>query len=260
MKRALTYGSVLLLWAFLTQSGVSQTILYNDFSDATALSVTRDAFFVLDKGRHRFVVLSEEGEVMQTIGGLGFRQGAFNSPTDIDATNGLKIYVADYGNNRIQLFDKRGQVLSVINSDNSGLKSRQFKPKYLVVTQFGELIVFEESTHQLLYYDLSGNLITRVRVPDEINRIDGLKISDNRLFVLDRTQSLVIELSLNGLYVTFYAKPELKAFEFDGTDMMLFSDPDPTLNGKSLPDDPVELVWKKSSGWLVLDKKALRTY
>ena len=52
------------------------------------------------------------------FGSFGDREGEFNYPWGIDLDQSENIYVADWRNNRIQIFDKNGNFLESISKYN----------------------------------------------------------------------------------------------------------------------------------------------
>jgi sugar lactone lactonase YvrE len=63
-----------------------------------------DLLFVADRGNHRVVCFSNEGEKVFDFGKRGRGPEEFFSPADV-ATHGNRIFVLDTGNNRAQVFE-----------------------------------------------------------------------------------------------------------------------------------------------------------
>lgn len=68
-------------------------------------------FYVVEGGKHRVVRLNPEGAVVQTLGGPGSRDGQFDTPHALDATNGTTLLIADTENGRLQAFARTGAFL-----------------------------------------------------------------------------------------------------------------------------------------------------
>ena len=82
------------------------------FEDARALAVDpRGRLYVADAGRDAVDILEPDGTRRATIGGPGSRPGAFDTPSDVDPTNGQLLLVADTYNGRVQRFSGEGQYL-----------------------------------------------------------------------------------------------------------------------------------------------------
>ncbi|MCI0699155.1 NHL repeat-containing protein [candidate division KSB1 bacterium] len=63
-----------------------------------------DLLIVADRGNHRIVCFSNEGEKVFDFGKRGRGPEEFSSPADV-ATHGNRIFVLDTGNNRVQVFE-----------------------------------------------------------------------------------------------------------------------------------------------------------
>ncbi len=113
---------VLLLWgsggAWATGSAWAQgmdrvvgTVLAQ-FEEARALAVDpRGRLYVADAGRSVVGIFEADGTRRDVLGGAGTRPGTFDTPSDIDPTNGQALLVADTYNGRIQRFSAEGQYL-----------------------------------------------------------------------------------------------------------------------------------------------------
>ena len=85
------------------------------FADARAVAADPLGFiYVADAGRHVVVKLSARGAVESVIGGPGSREGEFDEPSGVEATNGLVLFVADANNRRIQRFSRSNAYLGSI--------------------------------------------------------------------------------------------------------------------------------------------------
>lgn len=68
-------------------------------------------------GNNRVLKFSADGELLLQLGGgidsLSREVGKFNDPHDLKMDSQGRIFVADRGNNRIQIFDQTGELLSI---------------------------------------------------------------------------------------------------------------------------------------------------
>tara|TARA_B100000674_G_C37865390_1_gene926858 strand:+ start:236 stop:958 length:723 start_codon:yes stop_codon:yes gene_type:complete len=187
-------------------------IIYTGLEDATSLYATTNHLFVVESGKNRILKLDHDGMLIETLGGFGSGDYQFNGPTDIDATNGLKIYISDTGNNRVQIYDRRFQFLSTIDGSMiSGI--RRFQPTQLVVNEFGELFVFDTYSNSILRFDENGSLISSFKpvnglIPDEIVLVN------EQLELTDAKKGVIQIMSQNGLSV------ELFEIDFQGQELI----------------------------------------
>lgn len=87
--------------------GQEELTLLAVFDEATSLDIDpAGLIYVVDQGAHNILQLDASGVLLQTFGGPGDGEGQFDSPADIDATNGLVLVIADAGNGRIQRFSR----------------------------------------------------------------------------------------------------------------------------------------------------------
>ena len=69
--------------------------------------------YVADTGNDRIQKLGPDGKYLFEAGGFGWDGGQFNRPVGV-ASRGLEVYVADSRNGRVQIFDHRLHLLSVV--------------------------------------------------------------------------------------------------------------------------------------------------
>ncbi len=171
-------------------------IIYSGLDNATSIYATQDHIFVVESGKHRILKLDHNGKLIESLGGLGSGDYQFDTPIDVDATNGLKIYVSDYGNNRIQIFDRRFQYLGSITGE-SAFQNRRIKPTQLIVNDFRELFVYDEASKTIIKFDENGNLIDQFNL-DSLIPFE-LKIDNEQIVLTDRTNRMTTLMSQNGL-------------------------------------------------------------
>ncbi|MEQ9266953.1 MAG: hypothetical protein RLN81_17125 [Balneolaceae bacterium] len=178
--------------------------LYSGLSKPTSIYVTQQHIFVVESGKHRVLKLDHYGELIETVGGLGNGDYQFDTPLDIDATNGLKIYVADYRNNRVQVFDRRFQFLTSIRRQQSTGLTRAIRPTQATVNKFGELFYFDESSKTIIGIDEQGNQLYSFPISSEIKSVSDIQSVNRNLYILDLEQQIYHELSDNGLEILSY--------------------------------------------------------
>ncbi|MFW6347475.1 MAG: hypothetical protein ACOC2C_02540 [Cyclonatronaceae bacterium] len=184
------------------------------FSRAVAIAIApeQERIFVLEAGRHRLLELDPEGLRRDSLGGRGNGAYEFRGPTAANATNGLRIYVADSGNGRIQLFGRRLSHIASIKPEGQDF----FTPRYLAVSSFGDVFTYNENRHSLLRFDSGG------RLRDELSlsfyealrrptRIIGMALQGETLLLLAQnadSQTLIHRLGTGGRYLGFFGQGE----------------------------------------------------
>ncbi len=124
----------------------------NRLQGAIALSVDPAGnVYVLDRGTNELVKLSAAGKILARIGGYGWAPQTFDAPSDLIAPNGLDVYVADYGNHRIQRFDRNLNYVSSFDAVPPEGGDRRFGfPKSVAVSDDGALFIVDGENRQIL--------------------------------------------------------------------------------------------------------------
>ncbi len=133
---------------------------FGEFSNAVSLSASAGGqLFVLDEGKNELLEFSSKGELLKTIGGHGWGDLEFDSPTDVSVNFALDIYVADYYNRRVQRFDRKMNYVQTINADNIvPALSGTFYPRATALSSQGELFVVESDGRRVLKFNPSQEL------------------------------------------------------------------------------------------------------
>jgi hypothetical protein len=82
----------------------------------------------------------------------GTGNGQFNTVHAIDIDKNRRVYIADRGNQRIQIFDENGKYLDQFG----GLRQAQ----HVMVTADGYLATIGGNNNKVVKYDLTGKMIT----------------------------------------------------------------------------------------------------
>jgi len=193
-KRGCLLGLIIL---FSSQIAAQEAqVIFDGLVNATSIYATQDHLFVVESGKHRLLKLDHDGNLIERLGGLGTGDYQFDRPIDVDATNGLKIYISDYGNNRIQIYDRRFQYLGTITGETA-FRDRRIQPTQLVVNNFGELFVYDGSSKSILKFDENGNYIDFFKV----NRfqVDQMRIRNDSIQLVDNSNLKIQLITQNGI-------------------------------------------------------------
>ena len=101
-------------------AGVAGDDAHHFNGPAAVLAAPDGSIWVADGhrgGNNRVLKFSSEGELLFQLGGgidaLSRESGAFNDPHDLKMDSQGRLFVADRGNNRIQIFDQSGELLDI---------------------------------------------------------------------------------------------------------------------------------------------------
>lgn len=225
-------------------------LIYSGLEMANSLSVTQNSIYVVDQGGDKLVKLDLDGNLKESIGQQGSGNYEFSRPVDVDATNGLKIFVTDYNNRRVQVFDRRGQYLSSISGKGGFGQNRRFIPSYIAVNELSEVFFVDENRRSILHFDRDYNLVDEFRIPSEVRNVDGFQLNSGQIFILDKASGTIHYLSTNGSYQGFYPANGVRAFYISGQgiwmayeNQVLLEDrsPNPTIIEFEQPIIPVDM-------------------
>ena len=150
-----------------------------DLSSPSGVSVDSSGnIWVADLGNNRVEEFSSTGTFIKTFGfgvsngkaefevctsgcqaGLaGSGSGQFNSPSEI-AFSGGDVYVTDYNNDRVEVFNEKGEYLRAFGSLGSG--DGQFSHPYGIATEpsTGNLYVADEGNHRVQEFTSGGTFV-----------------------------------------------------------------------------------------------------
>ena len=84
----------------------------------------------------------------------------FINPVGLVVDSSDNIYVADWGNNRIQKFDSNGNFITKWGTPGTG--DGQFnRPAGLAIDSSGNILVVDEGNNRIQKFDSNGNFITK---------------------------------------------------------------------------------------------------
>ncbi|MBN1396540.1 MAG: NHL repeat-containing protein [Bacteroidetes bacterium] len=110
--------------------------------------------YVLDAGRNMVFYFSDLKINPKSTGGFGWSAGSFDNPTGI-TTDGINIYVSDYGNHRIQRFDRSFNYISSFSTrDTSGAVDMRFGyPLDISLSDLGDLFILDGENLRVLKFN-----------------------------------------------------------------------------------------------------------
>lgn len=212
MWKRLTGIFALIAWfsAAVAAQPVADTLqcetVIKDLKQVSAVyAVGNDQLYLVETERHRILKLGADGERLDSLGNQGFGDYQFDTPTDVDATNGLKIYVSDRNNNRIQVYDRRFQYLTTIKADGRNLPVHTYRPGRLTVNRLGELFFYDGDSENIIKYGINGEYESSIAIRSDgrLGKPADLAAFDDKLLLADPSQGVIHILSSNGSYIRF---------------------------------------------------------
>ncbi len=181
---------------------------FGTFLKATRISAdSRGQVFVLDEARDLLIHFDgDQREV--SIGGRGWDGSSFDRPTGM-ATDGLSLYVSDYGNHRVSRFDRRLTFISALSTRDSAFVPARFGyPAGVALSRQGDLFVLDGENLRVVKFNAQSRfersfgdreaLRGRLRDPRKIlvSRFD-------QVFVLEKNR--IVEFDYAGNFVRDFA-------------------------------------------------------
>lgn len=183
--------------------------------------------YVADTGNDRIVVFDSEGRFKFEFGGFGvakpaagaaktWQPGLMNYPTDVAVGDDGSVYVADFRNDQIQVFDPQGRFLRAfpdaktrIGKGTSGQGGKGIAVTSLTVV--GDRI-YANDRHQVVTFSTDGEFISQFGRPGTgegyLDHPNGIAVTDDgTLVVSDSGNNRVMGLSTDGAYKWTVGRP-----------------------------------------------------
>ncbi len=98
--------------------------------------------FMLDARAGTLTLYDRGMQIVTQTGGPGWENGRFDEPAGLWARNGLDVFVADFGNHRVQRFDRSLAFVSSLSTrDSQNPRERIGYPADVALSRLGELFI-----------------------------------------------------------------------------------------------------------------------
>lgn len=157
---------------------------------------------VSENAGDRLSLLNEKGRFEKYIGSKGIGLGQMVGPLYLAQDDLERIYVTDYGNKRVDVFDKDGNPLFFF-----GKKSEQFAglkgPTGIAVLD--DVIFVADDYDGVIYeFDMAGNFIRELCQKKSFKKPEGIKVWNEKLLVCDQNRIIGVDTQTGALFE--YAK------------------------------------------------------
>ena len=188
---------------------VSETS-FGSFEQATRITVSPEGkVYVIDSKRNAVLIYKSPQDSPSVLGGYGWTATTFDRPTGV-ATDGLNIYVSDYGNHRIQRFDRYSNLLSsLFTRDSTYAPARFGYPAGVELSNQGDLIILDSENLRIVEFSSDSRF---ERSFGDLNKAGGklqnpVKVcseGDQYVYVLEKNK--VLEFDFYGNYLRSFAQ------------------------------------------------------
>lgn len=182
------------------------------FQKACRMTVTPSgSLFVCDEEMNKVYFFANPGSKPRVVGGFGWGETTFDKPSGV-ATDGVNIYVADYGNHRIQRYDRVLNFVSTLSTrDTSEERARFGFPLGVGLSRHGDLFVLDgensrvvKFTNQSKFERTFGDVESAYRLQKPLSLV---VTEGDHVLILERDQ--IVEFDFSGNYVRSIGKGTL---------------------------------------------------
>ena len=146
----------------------------------------------------RLALLNNKGHFEKYIGSKGRGTGELVGPLYLAQDYLERIYVTDYGNRRIDIFDKDGEPVFFFggkSGDFAGLKG----PTGIAVED-ERVFVADDQTGSIFEFDRAGNFIRELVEPGTFKKPESLKYWNGSLIVCDSNRVVSVDAESGALF------------------------------------------------------------
>jgi len=147
---------------------------------------------------NRLSLLDSKGHFQKYIGEKGRQLGQMIGPQYLAEDEFGRIYVTDFGNRRVDVFDKDGNGLFYFGgktNDFVGLKC----PTGIAILN-DSIFVADEDKGCIYEFDRSGNYIRQLVEDDTFDKPEAIKIYQQGLLICDRNKLIGVEADTGALF------------------------------------------------------------
>ncbi len=144
---------LLICLTVLVSCGAHRAVQSEDMP-ATAVSFDVDingSYVVADATRNTLRLYGKDGSLLAETGGSGWGDGQFDKPSGVWARNGIDVFIADYGNHRVQRFDRKLAFISSYSTRERANTDERFGyPTDVAVSRLGDLFICDTENSRIL--------------------------------------------------------------------------------------------------------------
>ena len=176
-----------------------------------AISPDNSSIYVGDNGNHRIQVFDVSGTFLRTWGTEGADPGQLKFPNGVAIQADDTLYVADYGNDRVQsLKTSDGSFISQLKDDSRG---RFLAPFGITVMPNTDFVVVDLALNQIKIFDELGAYVTQwghvaaAPLVDLSAPLDVAVDSQNKIYVTDANNNRIVKYDAHGFQEATWGTP-----------------------------------------------------
>ena len=144
---------------------------------------------IVDNELNAVFIFDRRGQLIKSFGSDGTAPGEFDEPTFVCVSNNDNIIVSDSLNNRIQIFDKDGIFVQLLNGEKLGRFRGGFSlPFGVAVDCHGNILVVDGKLKQIQVFKVRGDYVGSIEsLGNPMNAPRGIAVTDDgHVLVADR--------------------------------------------------------------------------
>ncbi len=207
---------------------------YSGFKNA--VSVTTDgkgSIYILDNESNEIVKFDDKLTELKRIGKKGWSNGEFDSPSYIDGSSGLDIYVSDGSNYRIQRFDLNLSFVSslITNANTFDDKLKFNTPVASIILNMNTMYVIDGENKRIVYYPDGITPVSyfggfQSAQKPLINPVKLFKDGFNCIYVFDNKLGAILKYDNFGNYVKSIENNTIKSVSIYNNIIYIFTTSD----------------------------------
>jgi tetratricopeptide (TPR) repeat protein len=172
-------------------------------SEPAGITKFGNNIYLTDQDENRIHLFdSKSGKIISSQSNKGSQDGQVNKPKDVAVDNNGNLYVADYGNNRINIYSSQGISIGSIKSPAEGLLE---KPLKVVIDGNKNLFILCEEKG-IFQYNINTKELKSLSLSGITNPTDIAILDYNILLVYDEKIGSVFLFNNGILFYQFFSK------------------------------------------------------
>ena len=175
---------------------------------------TDDTDHIYVSSEHKLQKFTSRGELIKCVGEKGKEQGDFDEPRGVTLHDD-QVYVCDYNNDCIQVFDLDLNFVQSIGSCGKG-RGEFNKTQDVKFDTAGNMYVAEWANERVQVLDTSGQFIQAFGQEREgkLNKPSALHVVDKYVYVCDFSGHCIVVYDTSGQFVTSFGRFGQKEAQF----------------------------------------------
>lgn len=162
------------------------------------LRLHNNKLLVCENSGDRLALLSEKGKFEKYIGSRGRKNGEMVGPLYLAQDYLERIYVTDYGNRRVDVFDKDGEAIFYFGGKQGSFEGLKGPTGIMIVDE--SVFVADNQTGAIYEFDRAGNFLRELCEKDTFKKPEGIKYWNDSLVVCDSNRIVSIDKETGALF------------------------------------------------------------